>query len=286
LEINEIISSGLLELYVAGLASEEEGRQVEQWAAQYPAVKDELNAIETALESYAAANAAQPAPGVKDRLMAEIASIKMEDNPSGHASIVNVVAEKKTPVVAMWKRLAAASVILLAGSAIFALLLLNNNKNKQNELAKAEAAKKEVAKKEAADAQAALQKIQQEHLTAHHDMEELLSSTLVKIALQKTANAPDGCTAAIFWNKKTGEVYIDPCRMSKAPGGKTYQLWAIVNGKMVDAGIVKTGTTEEKYTIQKMKVFQKAEGFAVTLEKEGGSESPTPGKTFVEGRVV
>jgi hypothetical protein len=155
---------------------------------------------------------------------------------------------------------------------------LNKNKSKENELA--------AAKTEINNAQAALQKLQQAHLTEHHDMEQMLSGSVVKIALQKTANAPDGCTAVIFWNKKTGEVYIDPCRMVKAPDGKTYQLWAIVNGKPVDAGIVKTGTKEEKYSIQKMKIFEKAEGFAVTLEKEGGSSVPTLEQTYVTGKVA
>jgi Anti-sigma-K factor rskA len=277
LEINEIISSGLLELYVAGLCSEEESRQVEQWAAQYPAVKDELNAIEAALESYAAAGAIQPAEGVKQRLMAEIATGKTPGN-TANAPVVNIATAAKPPVAAMWKRLAAASVLLLIGSAIFSVLLLNKNKTKEDELA--------AAKTETINAQAALQKLQQAHLAAHHDMEEMLSGGVVKIALQKTANAPDGCTAAVFWNKKTGEVYIDPCLMTKAPGGKTYQLWAIVNGKPVDAGIVKTGTVQDKYSIQKMKAFEKAEAFAVTLEKEGGSPTPTLDQTYVTGKAA
>ncbi len=281
LEINEIISSGLLELYVAGLASEAECRQVEQWAAQFPAVKEELNAIETALESYARNIAIQPSPGIREKLMANIASAgntgKTADSVAAE-NIITAIRPAKTPVVAMWKRLAAASVLLLAGSAVFSILLFNKNKDKENELA---AAKTEINK-----TQAALQKLQEAHVSAHHDMEEMLSGDIVKVALKKTANAPEDCTASIFWNKKTGEVYIDPCQMANTPGGKTYQLWAIVNGKPVDAGIVKMGTPEDRYSIQKMKIFEKAEGFAVTLEKEGGSPVPTLEQTYVTGKVV
>jgi Anti-sigma-K factor rskA len=287
LEIKEIISSGLLELYVAGLASEAESKQVEQWSALYPEVKDELNAIEVALETYAAGNAVQPADHIKNKVMAGITGTNLADTASGTQKTIqsNGTTLQKAPVVAIWKRLAAASVILLAGAAIFSVLLVNKNKNKEKELA---AAKTKInnAQTEINNAQAALQKVQQAHVTAHHNMEAMLSSSLVKINLQKTANAPDGCTAAIFWNKKTGEVYIDPCRMAKAPDGKTYQLWVIVNGKPVDAGIVKTGTSEEKYTIQKMKIFEKAEGFSVTLEKEGGSPTPTLDQTYVTGKVA
>ena len=283
MEINEIISSGLLELYVAGLASEEESSQVEQWAAQYPAVKEELRAIETALEAYANLNAVEPADGMKEKLMAVIASKKTDytSSSNGNMTAISSVPNKstsKTPVAAIWKRLAAASVVLLAGSAIYSIILFNKNKNKQDELA--------AAQKEINNAQASLQKMQQAHLGEHHDMEALLSGNMVKIELEKTAVAPDGCKAVVFWDKKTGAVFIDPCRMTKAPPGKTYQLWAIVNGKPVDAGIVKTGTPKDKYSIQKMKVFEKAEGFAVTLEKEGGNTVPTLEQTYVSGKVA
>jgi Anti-sigma-K factor rskA len=279
LEIKEIISSGLLELYVAGLASEAESRQVEQWAAAYPAVREELDAIEAALETYATANAVQPADHVKNKVMAGIAAAA--GNKTAAPDILvngNQINRGKAPVVAIWKRMAAASVILLAGSVIWSILLINKNKSKEKELA--------AARTEINNSQAALQKLQQAHLVQHHDMEEMLSGNVVKVVLQKTANAPDGCTAAVFWNKKTGEVYIDPCRMAKVQAGKTYQLWAIVDGKPVDAGIVKTGSPEEKYSIQKMKRFDKAEGFAVTLEKEGGSAVPTLEQTYVTGKTA
>ena len=49
MEINDIISSGLLELYAAGLASQEEAAQVLQWVRQYPEVADELAQIEASL---------------------------------------------------------------------------------------------------------------------------------------------------------------------------------------------------------------------------------------------
>jgi Anti-sigma-K factor rskA len=274
LEIKEIISSGLLELYVAGIASEAESRQVEQWAATYPEVKEELNAIETALENYALGNAVQPADHVKNKVLAGVAAGKSTATPVKMDEPVL----KKAPVVALWKRMAAASVILLAGSAIWSISLYNKNKTYQKELTAAQTALNN------SEATAKVQ--QQAYLLNHHEMEVMLSEGVTQIAMQKTASAPDGCAAKIFWNKKTGEVYIDPCRMAKVPAGKTYQLWAIVNGKMVDAGIVKTGSVEDKYSIQKMKAFESAEGFAVTVEKAGGNTVPTLEQTYVTGKVA
>ena len=53
----DIISSGLLELYAVGLASPEEALQVEEWINQYPDLRQELDAIEGSLETYAQAHA-------------------------------------------------------------------------------------------------------------------------------------------------------------------------------------------------------------------------------------
>jgi len=72
LNTQDFISSGLLELYAAGLASSEERAQVENWVKQYPEVAAELKAIESGLESYAQANAVAPGNDVKDKIFAAI----------------------------------------------------------------------------------------------------------------------------------------------------------------------------------------------------------------------
>ena len=72
MEVQDIISSGLLELYVSGLSSEEESEKVENWGQIYPEVREELEAIQDALENYAASLAIQPDPTVKDKILAQI----------------------------------------------------------------------------------------------------------------------------------------------------------------------------------------------------------------------
>ncbi len=42
--------------------------------------------------------------------------------------------------------------------------------------------------------------------------------------------------ATVYWNTVSKDVYVLQNSMPKAPSGKQYQLWAIVNGKPVDAG--------------------------------------------------
>ena len=84
MELNDIISSGLLELYAAGLASQEEAAQVLQWARQYPEVADELAQIETSMSLYAQANAVLPEASVKAKIFERINEC---DSPRLHHSL-------------------------------------------------------------------------------------------------------------------------------------------------------------------------------------------------------
>ncbi len=84
-----------------------------------------------------------------------------------------------------------------------------------------------------------------------------------------------------MWNVNTKEVYVADVSLPEVPSDKQYQLWAIVDGKPVDAGML----SDAKNLAQKMKVFEKAEMFAITLEKKGGSPTPTMEAMYVAGKV-
>ncbi len=102
------------------------------------------------------------------------------------------------------------------------------------------------------------------------------------VVLNGTPHAPDAL-AKIYWMKNTGEVYVDPTNLPGVPEGKQYQLWAIVDGKPVDAGMI--STEKGIYHIQKMKSFGQAQAFAITLEKAGGSPTPTMDQMFVIAKI-
>jgi anti-sigma-K factor RskA len=251
-EINDIISSGLLELYAAGLTSESETTQVQVWVKQYPEVAAELHAIEMGIEDYANINAITPTNDVKQKIFAEINTIsqtnKIVDEPAKVIGINNY-----------WKWAAAASVALLITSAIGNMLLYNNytaaNKNLQNtqqQLAIAEEKSNEI----------------------KTDLDVVHSPYSVPVSLVGQQTTPDAI-AKIFWMKNTGEVMVDASNLPDAPAGKQYQFWAIVDGVPVDGGLIITTDKGKKFRMQKMKAFGKAQAFAISLEKEGGNPTPT-----------
>jgi anti-sigma-K factor RskA len=266
----EIISSGLLELYAMGLASPEEAKEVEYWLSQYPEIKQELDAIEMSLETYAQANAIQPRAEVKSKILAEISQEDKKDIQStSHVkeSIVSIPSAKVYRIPSFFKVAVAASLILLIGSIALTYNYYTKYQSATNEL------------------QAAQQKIDQQNqanLAMKNDMNVITDKNSLPVVLKGTPHAPDAL-AKIFWMKNTGDVYVDPSNLPAVPAGKQYQLWAIVDGKPVDAGMI--STEKGIYHIQKMKSFGHAEAFAITMEKAGGSPTPTMDQMYVIAKI-
>ncbi|UEG49121.1 anti-sigma factor [Ferruginibacter lapsinanis] len=258
MQVKDIISSGLLELYATGIASEEEILQVEQWAKQYPEVAAELAEIQIGMEAYAAAHAIAPAADVKEKIFSQIAS-KHNNDIGGGGRVVGI-----TP---FWKYAAAASAILLFGSLALNIILINKNSSTKRSLQ---------------ETQQTLAGLQQQN----EDMKKDMHVVQDKYSMPVSLNPMPGMDAAakVFWMKNTGEVYIDPSNLPDAPEGKNYQFWAIVDGKPVSGGMILINKKGEKFRIQKMKSFGKAEAFAVTLED--GMDSPVPkGPMYVMGKM-
>ena len=133
--------------------------------------------------------------------------------------------------------------------------------------------------------QLAQQKIDQQNqanAAMKTDIDVMTDKNSQPVVLKGTPHAPDAL-AKIYWMKTTGDVYVDPTNLPGVPSGKQYQLWAIVDGKPVDAGMI--STEKGIYHIQKMKSFGHAEAFAITLEKTGGSPTPTMDEMYVISKI-
>ncbi len=267
----DIISSGLLELYVTGSATQEEILQVEAWMQLHPEVRQEVYAIRESIEIMVLSETKAPSLSVKEKLFAQINAQSNEGLADSAPTYPSAVAE--VPVVQMvpqkrFNWMAAASVVLLLGSIVANLMLYNKVEDleKENSYARAEL----IQSKDSAAAMANYLNVIQSKYS------ELVGLTGQQIAPEAAAK--------VYWIKNTGEVYIDPSNLPPAPAGKQYQFWGIVDGKPVDGGMIelKSGKT---YQILKMKSFGKADAFAITLEKEGGSPTPDLTQLYVMGKI-
>jgi anti-sigma-K factor RskA len=250
----DILESGILESYALGMCSTSEKLEVEKLCAENPMLQAELDAIQEALNKYAELHQVQPKPSVKNDIFARI---NLEENGKNEAPIIKLPSTKFR--FSMVASLALFGISLLINIVIYykyqsakEQIIALNNKNSQ----------------------------MAGNLTNYSTQLELATNKLAiisneqttKIILKGVAKSPENLVM-IYWNKETKEVYAEIKNLTIANNGLQYQLWAIVDGKPVNAGLIDKNAPDS--TLQKMNNFQSAQAFAITLEKEGGSDVPT-----------
>ncbi len=291
MDLSCIILSGDLELYILGMLPEEEAYKIQQLAILFPEVQAELDIIGESLEGVATIAAVAPSPAVKDNVMNKLRALKVQEendrkvehNISSFNPLTKVITEhplnivedevnkskyKESPVVPMSGKtnnkvwLTAASVIGLILSLGAVIYLVSENRTTKNELASISQRVDTLNKNNIAQ--------QQEILAFSETMLMAENKDYKKVPLSALPGRQEAL-ANVLWNTKTYEVYISDMSLPEAPSGKQYQLWAIVDGKPVDAGML----SDAKYLAQRMKQFQKADAFAISIEQQGGSAVPT-----------
>ena len=115
-----------------------------------------------------------------------------------------------------------------------------------------------------------------------HDYEVMNNPSITPVAMYGVGYHAI-CRCTMFWDKKTGKVYIMIHHLQKSPPDKDYQLWATVNGKSVSVGIVQDEIRGR--FIELNNVPAGATAFAVTLEKDGGSETPDINEMYLKGSI-
>ena len=249
-----------------GLTSVDETTEVVQWVSQYPEVTAEIEAIQSGLEGYANAHAVEPRASVKEKIFASINQAKA--TPVVNLKATDGMQANVYTISPVWKYAAAASIILLIGSAILNYTFYNKYKSANTELASTQT-----------------ELLQQKELanSMNNDMGVMTNKNAMPVSLLAMPDVPDAA-ARIYWMQNTKEVYLDPSNLPKAPAGKQYQFWAIVDGKPVSGGMITTEINGKTVHVQKMKSFGSAQAFAVSLE-DAGPEKPAPTKVMVMGKL-
>jgi anti-sigma-K factor RskA len=275
--IQEYISSGIVESYVLGLASDEERAEFERMCAAHAEVKAARDAFELALEEHSLANAVPPPRQVRSQVFAEL---QIEKEKHGFTGNNGIGEETPAPVVQMdprWRYVAAASIVLLIASLIFNFYFFNKYKTFSDQYSALLAQNQEMARNERA--------IQ----TRLNDMQNAIdifgdtAMAVIRMDATGVQTSPDpNSMATIYWDTRSKDVYLRVNRMPAATSEKQYQLWALVDGVPVDAGVF---DVNNGVAILKMKNIPRAQAFAVTLEKRGGSEKPDLTQMYVLGKV-
>lgn len=265
MNIEAYISSGILEAYAFGDLTAQESAEVEKNLAQYPALREELAAIEATQESFLQKAAITPRGSVKAQLFRKI---------DGDASGTKVVPlPRETVHGAFWQYAAAASIAVALVSTYLAFDYHARWKRSENSLGELIAQNQRVAS-EYNTVNQRLDKIER-------DIKVIDNPAFTRVIMKGTENAPEA-TAYVYWNESNHEVYVSIQNMRKLSQDNQYQLWAIINGKPVDAGVF-----DNIAGLIKMKdVASGAATFAVTIEPRGGKPAPSLETMQAAGNVV
>lgn len=265
MDIKAYISSGILESYALGATTPQETAEVEANLAAFPELAEELAKIQNSLEEYAILHAQTPPDSLKERTRKAIFEAESQASPNKFTVEKN---EASFPKTNQWRM--AASWALLALSLGANYYFFSQWKNTEGKLTVAQAQNTQMAKNEAA--------LRTNYSTKIAIMQ---NDNFKKILLKGTTDAPNA-VASVYFNPKNHEVFITSINMPALTKGKQYQLWAIVNGKPIDAGLI-----NEADSLGKMKLSPNAQAFAISLENQGGSttEAGPKGAVMVVGNV-
>ena len=278
MDIRSIITSGILELYVNGLASPGEVQEVEELAAKHPEIQLEIDAIRQALEQYVLAHQVRPPAGLKTKIMERIEGTPKprpaESKPATDGSPARTFDNGKSGSVSI----ASVATWLLAlgmiAACVTAYLFYDQNKKTQAELAAAQA-QSEQFKLECETRQKRDDALKDQFIAIRHQATR-------PIHLKGTKLAEDA-VAVVYWNNIRRTSYLDVVNLPVPPAGKQYQLWAIVDGKLAGMGVFEV--KPDSNDLLTVPFVENAQAFAVTLEPQGGSETPTLDQMYVIGNV-
>ncbi len=248
MNIKEYISTGILEAYALGEVTSAERLEVERNLAQYPELKEELDTIEKTMEAFVRKASVTPGSAIKAKIMNQVEA-----------------AEAKTiamPSSSMWRYATAASVAIALLTSYMAYHYYDKWEETSVALDNLVAQNQQIAQ----DYNVVNEKLDK----IQNDFSIIENTSFTKVVMRGTANSPQAM-ASVYWNADTKEVYLSIQNLKELSQVNQYQLWAIVDGKPVDAGMFDWNIDG----LIKMKSISGAVAFAVTIEPKGGKESPT-----------
>lgn len=257
MDIKEYISSGVIETYVLGMATDEEIHVLKELCSKYPEVQQALDEAEATMGRLALDGQEQPPAALKSAILDTLVNEGLVDGFMQKPVDDDFQVRKSTNWYAL---MAAACALLLVIGVIFHINTVKELKSKLSVLTARE------------------RNLLVENINFREQLinkeEEIMITARASVSKYNLAGIPghEHSSATLYWDKVTKEVFLLPQNLSVLPMGKQYQLWAIVDGKPVDAGVY----TKDNFTVlQKMRSTERAEMFAITIEKQGGAEQPT-----------
>ncbi len=263
MEPEEIIASGNLEMYVCGALPADEALEIEKAISTYPEVKREIELIEESLVLLAQT----VAPPVQAMTWTNILN-----------SIRNIGNTEDTKVRTLnWSAITGWAAAILFMGGIMWMLKQTNDLNNSLRVTTTE---NTVLKEDKTNVE--------NQLAENNEILDLLrSKDYQSFTLPGNQAVAPEAFAKVYINKTENVAYIDVKGLPAPPRGKVYQVWSLKMDPLTPTSVgLISAENESSEGIYKFVNFPDPEAFGITLEPEGGSETPTLSQLYTLGMIT
>ncbi len=239
-KIKIFLDTDLLEKYLLGSTSDEESFQVERYIAMYPEVKDTYEELQNNLETFAKMHSIKTPEGLKERI------------------ITRVRGEKAGRKRFFQYAIAASFAALLFAGAAFFFYTQNQSLQEENDMVSNQIK--------------LLEQNMKEQLEDVRNQFIVLNNPQTKKLTVKGNKKAKELKAVAYINPVKKLSYINVSKLPNLPENQCYQMWAEVNGEMVNLGILKESMDQDN--LLPLPYSDTAIGY-ITIEPEGGNLTPT-----------
>jgi len=253
------IERALLEQYILGLTTEEEGRQVEQYLAQNPILAREIRESQIMMKDFATEYVIESPKKLRRKVLKVVKETDVTTTMLSPKLTVN------------W--LTGITAIFAVGFGLMAFLLFQQQADLQNQIGFLE---HKINQLENNNTQLINQKSQ---ITQQFTVLKDINTSHVH--LRGSSLSPEALIV-VYWNEANQNAYLNVVDLPEIPADKSLQLWADVAGEMVNMGVLETN----KETLLRVPYIPNAESLNITLEPKGGSKTPNVSQLYANGKML
>jgi anti-sigma-K factor RskA len=239
-KIKLFLDTDLLEKYLLDTTTDLETLQVERYIAMYPEVRKTYDELQENLEIFAKSYTLKSPEGLKEKILDTIK------------------ARNKTKRKFMNYAIAASFVAILCAAASFFFYHQNLNLQEENTVVTNQIKLLEE------DMKQRLEDVRNQFIVLNNPLTKKYTVTGNKKAKDLKAVA--------YVNPVKKLSYINVRNLPQLQDNQCLQMWAEVNGKMINLGVIKE--TNDKDNLMALPYAENAVGY-ITIEPKGGNETPT-----------
>ncbi len=239
-KIKTFLESDILERYLLGNTTEMETLQAERYIAMYPEVRKVYNELQENLETYAKLHAVQTPDGLKEKIIARIRSER-----AGRRKFFRYA-------------MAASVAACMFASASYFFWNQNQSLQEENNMVSNKIKLLEQ------DMKQQLEDVRNQFIVLNNPQTK-------KYNVRGNNNAKE-LKAVAYINPVKKLSYINVKKLPHLPEDQCFQMWAEVNGEMLNLGIIEEATKSDN--LLALPYAKNAVGY-ITIEPKGGNQNPT-----------